>query len=139
VAKHAVDVGRLSPNWGVVGDGHAGEWHRQVSLLTRESIAGAMGPDYEPTPGEFAENILTEGITLHTLPLGTRLRVGKALLEITQIGKPHHEHPSVFELKGGGLMPREGVFARVLTGGDVQPGDAVQVIAGHPGGGKSST
>lgn len=128
-AKTAVQQIELIPGSGIQGDGHAGEWHRQVSLIAQESVERVRKPGEDFEPGDFAENIRTQGIELHTLPLKTTIRVGSALLEITQIGKDLREHPSIFELKGDGLMPREGVFARVLQGGTVMPGDPVETAS----------
>ncbi|HWI41940.1 MAG TPA: MOSC domain-containing protein, partial [Verrucomicrobiae bacterium] len=106
---------------------HAGEWHRQVSLLAKESIdkMRAMGLDVDS--GDFAENITTSGVELPVLPVGTRLTVGEALLEVTQIGKECHTRCAIYHQAGDCVMPREGIFARVLRGGAVRAGDAVRV------------
>ena len=116
----------LRENHGIVGDAHAGEWHRQVSLLAKESIEKmrAMGLDVDS--GDFAENITTEGIDLPALPVGTRLSVGETLLEVTQIGKECHTRCAIYHQAGDCVMPKEGIFAKVLTGGTVQPGDAIE-------------
>uniref|UniRef100_UPI00261BA119 MOSC domain-containing protein n=1 Tax=Geobacter sp. TaxID=46610 RepID=UPI00261BA119 len=113
---------------GIVGDAHAGEWHRQVSLLAKESIEKmrAMGLDVDN--GDFAENITTEGINLPSLPVGTRLTVGVTLLEVTQIGKECHTRCAIFYQAGDCVMPKEGIFARVITGGVVRPGDPIAVM-----------
>ncbi|CAG0968423.1 hypothetical protein GEOBC_01132 [Geobacteraceae bacterium] len=118
----------LRENHGIVGDAHAGEWHRQVSLLATESIAKmrAMGLDVDS--GDFAENITTEGIDLPVLPIGTRLTVGETLLEVTQIGKECHTRCAIFYQAGDCVMPKEGIFVRVLTGGTVRPGDAIEIV-----------
>ncbi len=118
----------LRENHGIVGDAHAGEWHRQVSLLATESIAKmrAMGLDVDS--GDFAENITTEGIDLPALPVGTRLTVGETLLEVTQIGKECHTRCAIFYQAGDCVMPKEGIFVRVLTGGTVRPGDAIELV-----------
>ncbi|WP_306536199.1 MOSC domain-containing protein [Geobacter sp.] len=118
----------LRENHGIVGDAHAGEWHRQVSLLATESIAKmrAMGLDVDS--GDFAENITTEGIDLPALPIGTRLTVGETLLEVTQIGKECHTRCAIFYQAGDCVMPKEGIFVRVLTGGTVRPGDAIELV-----------
>lgn len=115
-------------NHGIVGDAHAGEWHRQVSLLATESIAKmrAMGLDVDS--GDFAENITTEGIDLPALPIGTRLTVGETLLEVTQIGKECHTRCAIYHQAGDCVMPKEGIFVRVLTGGTVRPGDAIELV-----------
>jgi len=113
---------------GVVGDAHAGEWHRQVSLLGVESVDKLRASYPDLPPGVFAENILTEGLTLYKLPVGTRLRVGGALLEITQIGKECHTDCEIRQKTGDCVMPREGVFAIVLEESTVMAGDAVEVV-----------
>ncbi|AAR36536.1 MOSC domain-containing protein [Geobacter sulfurreducens] len=115
----------LRENHGVVGDAHAGDWHRQVSLLAKESIdkMRAMGLDVDS--GDFAENITTEGIDLPALPVGARLTVGETLLEVTQIGKECHTRCAIYYQAGDCVMPKEGIFARVLTGGAVRPGDVI--------------
>ena len=112
---------------GVEGDAHAGNWKRQVSLLSVESVdkLRALHPDLPP--GVFAENILTEGLTLYELPVGTRLRVGGALLEVTQIGKECHADCEIRRKTGDCVMPREGVFATVLEEAAVRAGDPVEV------------
>ncbi|HTG80967.1 MAG TPA: MOSC domain-containing protein [Geobacteraceae bacterium] len=115
----------LKENHGIVGDAHAGDWHRQVSLLATESIAKmrAMGLDVDS--GDFAENITTRGIDLVALPVGTRLAVGDAVVEVTQIGKECHTRCAIYHQAGDCVMPKEGIFARVLTGGTVRPGDPI--------------
>ena len=125
--KHEVPEIRLKKEHGIVGDAHAGNWHRQVSLLGTESVdkLRAVLPDIPH--GAFAENILTEGITLYELPIGTRLRVGGALLEVTQIGKECHKDCAIRQQIGDCVMPHKGIFARVLMGGAVRPGDPVTV------------
>ena len=125
--KHPVGEIRLKRDHGIVGDAHAGNWHRQVSLLANESVDRMREKGLTLAAGDFAENILTEGISLRTLPVGTRLRVGEALLEITQIGKECHSHCAIYKTMGDCIMPREGVFARVLRGGTLRPGDALEL------------
>jgi len=127
--KKTVEEGVLIENFGLQGDAHAGKWHRQVSLLGVESIEKAkLGPTNGLCHGVFAENITTEGIELYTLPVGTKLRVGESLLEISQIGKECHEGCAVSKLVGQCVMPREGVFAVVLQGGKVRAGDAIETV-----------
>ena len=118
----------LRSSFGIEGDAHAGDWHRQVSLLGVESVdkLRSMLPDLEP--GVFAENILTEGMTLYELPIGTRLRVGGALLEITQIGKECHAMCEIGKKTGDCVMPREGVFAIVLEEATVKAGDIIEIV-----------
>lgn len=132
--KKDVGRGELVVNSGLAGDGHAGDWHRQVSLLAEESIAKMRAAGLDVGPGDFAENLTTRGIELCTLPLGTRLAVGaEALLEVTQIGKECHTRCAIFYQAGDCVMPKEGIFARVLRGGSVQRGDRIAVVpAGAP-------
>lgn len=121
-------VVRLLVGHGVEGDAHAGDWHRQVSLLGMESIGKAKAMGALVDWGSFAENITTEGLVLFQLPIGTILRVGKsAVLRITQIGKECHVGCAIRQLTGDCVMPREGIFAEVLQGGEVQPGDEIAV------------
>ncbi len=112
---------------GIEGDAHAGDWHRQVSLLAMESIDKMTAKGLDVGPGDFAENITTEGIELTILPIGTRLRLGEALLEVSQIGKTCHSHCAIYEQAGDCVMPREGIFGKVLEGGRVAVGDSVAV------------
>ena len=128
--KTKVDPGTLIEDFGFEGDAHAGKWHRQVSLLAKESIEKAAdGPTNGLCHGVFAENITTEGIELHTLPVGTRLKVGNdAVIEITQIGKECHDGCAIRELVGKCIMPKEGVFGRVIKGGQVFAGDTIETI-----------
>jgi len=117
-------------NWGFEGDAHAGHWHRQVSLLGVESIQKALDRGLEVGPGDFAENVTTEGLCLVGVPIGSRLRLGEALVEVTQIGKDPQEHSVIHDLLGDSLIPREGIFVRVLEGGMVSVGDEIEVILG---------
>lgn len=118
----------LKESHGIVGDAHAGSWHRQVSLLGVDSVnkMKALLPDLPP--GAFAENLLVEGLTLYDLPVGTKLQAGEALLEITQIGKECHASCAIRKQTGDCVMPREGIFAIVLEGGMIRPGDPVAVV-----------
>lgn len=126
--KHEVPEICLKKNHGIVGDAHAGDWHRQVSLLGTESVE-KMKQAFPDIPiGAFAENILTEGVTLYQLPIGTRLRVGEVLLEVTQIGKECHASCAIRKQVGDCVMPREGIFTIVLEEGTVRAGDPVDVI-----------
>jgi MOSC domain-containing protein YiiM len=114
---------------GVEGDAHAGDGHRQVSLLAMESIAKIRDKGVDVAPGDFAENITTSGIGIWELELGTRLAVGsQAELEITQIGKECHDRCAIYHQVGDCVMPREGIFARVIRGGKVKPGDTIRVL-----------
>ena len=126
--KTPIAEGELIENFGLAGDAHGGPWHRQVSLLAQESIdkMTALGVA-DLAPGMFAENITTEGLTLHTLPVGTRLQIGSALAEVTQIGKHCHQHCDIFRQIGQCIMPTEGIFVRVLSGATVRAGDEIIV------------
>ena len=127
--KHRVDEIRLVPDWGIPGDAHAGNWHRQVSLLGAESVAKVQQYiSFQLLPGAFAENILTEGICLYTLPVGTKLQIGTAICEVTQIGKECHSHCAIRKAAGDCVMPREGIFVKVLEEGCAKAGDTVAVL-----------
>ncbi len=125
--KHEVPEIHVKKRHGIVGDAHAGDWHRQISLLGKESV-DKMRLVYPDIPtGAFAENILTEGVTLYELPIGTRLRVGETLLEITQIGKECHTSCAIRKQVGDCVMPREGIFAIVLEEGTIRSGDTIEI------------
>lgn len=128
--KHKVDIATLVPDHGIKGDAHAGNWHRQVSLLGTNSFQKAQESMQGHTlqPGDFAENFLVEGIVLYELPIGTRLYIGPALCEVTQIGKECHQDCEIRRLTGDCVMPREGIFVKVLEGGIVRPGDPVETL-----------
>jgi MOSC domain-containing protein YiiM len=126
--KTPVETVELRVEHGVVGDAHAGEWHRQVSLLAEESIDKMRLRGLSVGAGDFAENITTRGIELPAIPVGTQLSVGEALIEITQIGKECHSPCAIYRQAGDCVMPKEGVFARVVRGGVVRPGDAVEIL-----------
>ena len=118
----------LRPDWGIGDDAHAGAWHRQVSLLAYEKVADFKARGADVDNGAFGENLVVEGIDLSNLPLGTRLRSGEVELELTQIGKECHAHCAIYHQMGDCIMPREGVFCRVITGGTLAPGDPLDVI-----------
>ena len=127
--KHPIDRIVLRPHLGIVGDAHAGDWHRQVSLLAKESVDRLQEKvSIRLLPGAFAENILCEGITLCALPVGTKLQIGTALCEVTQIGKECHADCAIRKQAGDCVMPREGIFAVVLKAGEAGPGDDIIVI-----------
>ena len=126
--KHTVPEIRCKIDHGIAGDAHAGNWHRQISLLANESVDKMRERGLTLLPGDFAENILTEGVTLRTLPIGTRLRVGETLLEITQIGKECHNDCEIKKKVGVCVMPAEGVFAVVKQEGAIRPGDAIEIL-----------
>ena len=125
--KHAVPSIEVKKDHGIVGDAHAGNWHRQISLLADESVDTMRGKGVELRPGDFAENILTRGIELKTLPVGTVLRVGETRLQVTQIGKECHNDCEIRRLVGTCVMPTQGIFAVVLTEGTICPGDTISV------------
>ena len=129
IAKHPVDSVTLEPEHGVQGDAHARNWHRQVSLLAKESIDKMSEKLPGLTPGSFAENITTEGLVLVDLPIGTRLASGNVELEITQIGKKCHSKCNIYKEAGDCIMPNEGVFAKVITGGTLHKGDELEVVS----------
>jgi len=129
VRKKNVGSGVLRPDHGLIGDGHAGDWHRQVSLLALESIEKMRQKGLDVNPGDFAENITTENIDLVSLPIGTQLKIGvEAVGEVTQIGKVCHERCAIYYQAGDCVMPREGIFIKVLQGGQVKVGDSIEVI-----------
>jgi len=130
--KKPAGSGTLLEEIGLEGDGHAGFGHRQVSLLAVESIEKMRARGLDVGPGDFAENVTTSGVDLVSLPIGTRLRMGGTLLEVSQIGKVCHSRCAIFEQVGDCVMPREGIFARVLNGGTVQTGDPVEVLRREP-------
>jgi len=127
--KKPVESGLVKEEFGLVDDAHADcTTHRQISLLAEESIEKMRQMGLKVGPGDFAENLTTQGIDLPALPIGTRLLVGKeVLLEVSQIGKECHARCAIFQQVGTCIMPLEGVFARVIRGGVVKPGDAIEV------------
>lgn len=129
VIKVPVDQANLIEDFGIENDAHAGKWHRQVSLLGQESVDKmiAQGLDHLK-PGVFAENLLTEGIVLYELPVGTVLAIGQTEHEVTQIGKECHTGCEIKQITGDCVMPREGIFTRVLKGGIIKPGDEITII-----------
>jgi len=127
--KKPVDTAVIRQDYGIEGDAHAsGSWHRQVSLLAVESIEKMRGMGLDVGPGDFAENITTEGIDLPVLPLGTRLTVGEAVeLEVSQIGKECHARCAIYYQAGDCVMPKEGIFVKVIKGGTIKRGDEIRV------------
>ena len=128
VRKDPVGSITLVVEHGVEGDAHAGPWHRQVSLLANESIAKMKPACPTVDPGAFGENVTTEGIVLFELPVGTRFYAGETLLEVTQIGKVCHDRCAIFHQAGDCVMPREGIFARVIEGGEMRRGDGIVLL-----------
>jgi MOSC domain-containing protein YiiM len=128
--KKAVGEGLLVQEHGLQDDAHSGPWHRQVSLLAMESIDKMRALGLDVGPGDFAENLTTEGIDLVHLPVGTKLKIGsEAVGEVTQIGKECHNRCAIYYQAGDCVMPKEGIFIRVLAGGKVQTGDTIEVIS----------
>ncbi len=129
VRKKPVGEGCLRVNYGFEDDAHAGDWHRQVSLLALESIKKMQKMGLKVGPGDFAENITTEGVNLISLPVGTRMRIGRdALLEVSQIGKICHTKCAIYYQAGDCVMPKEGIFAKVVKGGEIKVGDPITIV-----------
>ena len=135
--KTPVEQVELCKNHGIVGDAHAGDWHRQISLLAKESIDKMRALGLNVDNGDFAENLTTEGIDLPKLPIGTQLKIGDSLLEITQIGKECHTRCAIYHQAGDCVMPKEGVFAKVIQGGTIKPGDPLSTVGQVSTGGRS--
>ncbi len=127
--KEPQESALLLENWGIASDAHGGHWHRQISLLSAERIRAFQARGARVSPGAFGENLIVEGFDFRSLPVGTRFRIGSALLEMTQIGKACHHHCQIFHTMGDCIMPREGVFARVLAGGEIRKGDTIEMLA----------
>lgn len=136
VRKKSIGEAKLVAGWGMEGDAHTGKWHRQVSLLSASSIEKmrALGKKkgLDLVPGDFAENLTTEGLELFELPVGTYLKAGEALLEVTQIGKSCHHDCEIFKQVGHCVMPKEGIFTRVLVGGSIKAEDSIGIWQGIP-------
>lgn len=128
VQKHPIQSVTLLADWGLEGDAHGGHWHRQVSLLSVEKIEDFRRRGATVGYGAFGENLVVSGVDVSSLPVGTLLRIGPALLEMTQIGKECHNHCAIYQVVGDCIMPREGVFARVLEGGMIHVGDAISIV-----------
>lgn len=126
--KRPVEYIKLIEDYGIDGDAHAGKWHRQVSLLAQESMERMKEKLPTLSAGDFAENILTEGLTLYTLPIGTVLKIGECLLEVTQIGKECHLVCEIRHIVGDCVMPREGIFTKVLKGGKIKSEDKIEIL-----------
>ncbi|QXE91183.1 MOSC domain-containing protein [Geomonas subterranea] len=126
--KKAAPEVHLRENFGIIGDGHAGDWHRQVSLLAQESIDKMVQLGLAVGAGDFAENITTRGIDLMHLPIGARLGIGPVVLEISQIGKVCHTRCAIYYQAGDCVMPKEGIFATVISGGVVRPDDKIELL-----------
>ena len=126
--KTPVESALLMEDHGIKGDAHAGDWHRQVSLLAEESIEKMRTNGLDVSYGDFAENIAMRGLVLYELPVNTRMSIGECLVEVTQIGKECHDRCAIYEAAGDCVMPREGIFVRVLRGGTVKKGEEVLVM-----------
>lgn len=129
VPKEPIEKGYFEVDHGLVGDAHAADWHRQVSILGTESIDKIRAKLDSIDVGMFAENITSEGIIVHELPIGTKLQVGETVMEVTQIGKECHGGCSIRQLVGDCVMPREGIFTKVISAGWVKKGDKIEVIS----------
>lgn len=130
--KHPVDSANLVEDWGIEGDAHAGHWHRQVSLLSFEKVEAFRARGARVDFGAFGENLVVEGFDFRSLPVGTRFQCGGVLLEMTQIGKECHAHCAIYQVMGDCIMPREGVFARVIRGGELHVGDELTLLPPDP-------
>jgi MOSC domain-containing protein YiiM len=129
VQKRDIGAGRLIEQFGLEGDAHAGKWHRQVSLLARESADIMREKGLVIKDGDFGENIVTEGMDLKSLPVGTILKIGKdIIIRVTQIGKLCHDRCAIYYKAGDCIMPREGIFAEILTGGTIRTGDEIMIL-----------
>lgn len=129
VPKKTIEQGMFRVDHGLEGDAHAGNWHRQVSLLGNESIEKMKAIGIEGLcTGKFAENITTEGIELWTLPIGTKIQIGETIQEVTQIGKECHTKCAIFHQVGNCVMPTEGIFTKVLKDGIIKAGDEIIVL-----------
>lgn len=125
--KKNVGSARLLEDWGLENDAHAGKWHRQVSLLSHEKVEEFRARGAEVADGAFGENLVVSGIDFRSLPAGTRFSCGDVVLEMTQIGKECHSHCAIYQAMGECVMPREGVFAKVLRGGVIAVGDELRI------------
>ncbi len=132
--KKPVDEAVINENSGIEGDAHASsQWHRQVSLLALESVKKMQDMGLNVKPGDFAENITTEGLDLPALPLGTRMKIGRDVIgEVSQIGKECHTRCAIYHQAGDCVMPKEGIFIKVLKGGKIKVGDEVSVMLRKP-------
>ena len=126
--KQNVGSALLVEDWGIQGDAHAGKWHRQVSLLSYDRVEEFRARGAQVEPGAFGENLLVEGFDFKSMPVGTRFGCNGAVLELTQIGKQCHAHCQIYRQVGDCIMPREGVFTRVLRGGVVRVGDELTIL-----------
>lgn len=126
--KKSVPQIELIEDWGIKNDAHAGKWHRQVSLLSYEKIEEFRAKGAEVEDGAFGENIIVQGIDFAALPIGTRFACNDVILELTQIGKECHSGCAIYKKMGVCIMPKQGVFTRVLHGGTIRPGDELTIL-----------
>ena len=126
--KKPIESARLVEEWGIEGDAHVGKWHRQVSMLSFEKIEAFREKGADVDFGAFGENLVVEGFDLSKVPVGTKFQIGEAILELTQIGKECHSHCAIYKVMGDCIMPREGIFAKVLESGTIRVGDKIEVI-----------
>ena len=126
--KKEISQAQIITDWGIEGDAHAGKWHRQISLLSMEKIEDFKRKGAEVDFGAFGENLIVEGYDLRLLPVGTRFQIGNVVLELTQIGKECHSHCEIYKKMGDCIMPREGVFTKVIHGGSIKKGDQIHLI-----------
>ena len=127
-AKQMIEEANLLPDWGIEGDAHAGKWHRQVSMLSYEIIEEFKSKGADVISGAFGENIIVEGYNLKNIPVGSRFKCNDAILEVTQIGKECHTHCAIYQSVGDCIMPREGIFAKVISGGRIHLGDEMELL-----------
>ena len=126
--KQNVGTAVFVEDWGIEGDAHAGKWHRQVSLLSHEKIEAFRARGAQVEDGAFGENLVVSGINFRSLPLGTKFQCNDVVLELTQIGKECHNGCEIYKIMGDCIMPREGVFTRVLHGGSISVGDTLRIL-----------
>ena len=128
IQKHYVDNATLKADWGIDGDAHAGNWHRQVSILDQEKIDEFNAKGANVIAGAFGENLIVEGVDVLSLPIGSCIQVGGALLEITQRGKECHDHCQIYYKMGECIMPKDGMFTKVVIGGEIKVGDEIKIM-----------
>ncbi len=126
--KKNVHTVKLIEDWGIENDAHAGKWHRQVSLLSNDRIEEFKARGAKVEQGAFGENLIVEGIDFKSLPIGTRFKCNDVILELTQIGKECHSGCEIYKIMGDCIMPREGVFSKVICGGVISEGDELEII-----------
>ena len=128
IEKRAIEEGHFLVDFGIEGDAHGGNWHRQVSLLSYDKVKAFNERGADVGDGAFGENLVVEGLDFRSLPVGTKLYAGTVELVMTQIGKECHSHCAIYKRMGECIMPQEGVFAVVLSGGTIQKGDTIELV-----------